>query len=507
MHITCRRRDLYCALRLLSRAISTRSALPILQNVLIEAPGTGRLRLAATNLEIGIACSIEAVVEQEGSAAVPALTLLAFLREPSDEERATIRTEDAPPLKDRARTFMLVDDLVAFPCMDAAGFPPVKCPVGAALTFRCPARLLSEVVAQVAFAASTDTCNSILSNVWLQVDGKIATFAAGNGSRCALRTVSGTDSQARGELLLVPARALAAIARLLPRQGEVQVEVAPHKGLLCVRSDAWEFLVRLTDPHVRPFAGEDPVAQHTQHGKSRPFEQYVPKSPNTLVVLSKKDLQAVLSKKAWPLSCSLQGDGEQARLVLKVYGKAEVTTHAIPVQWCGPAFPSVWVNMRFLADALSCPGTTSSLVLGFGSTHTDAILLRWLDRDGGVRPTYSYVIMPLNPLGVLQHKHVRRALPALPLQLPSQGCRANGAGLWRQSRHTRARGNHVPHCVHACPRARADGGRDSGKRPACEAALSPPREAPAGGVQKTQQRGGPGAGGGGVCSRVEAAWR
>jgi hypothetical protein len=421
MHITCRRRDLYRALRLLSRAISTRSALPILQNVLVEAPGAGRLRLAAMNLEIGIVCSIEAAVEQEGSATVPALPLLTFLREPSDEQRVTLRAEDAPPLKDQARTFLLVDDLVAFPCMDADGFPRVRGLSEAALTVRCPARLLSEVVAQVAFAASPDTCDSILSNVWLQLDGKIATFAASNSSRCALRTVSVTDSEVQGELLLVPAHALATITRLLPRQGEVQMGVAPHKGLLCVRSDDREFLVRLTDPHVRPFVGEDSVAQHTRHGRSRPFEHYIPKSPRTLVVLSKKDLQAVLSKKAWPVSCSLQGDSERAHLVLKVYGKEEVTTHSIPIQWCGPAFPTMWVNMRFLADALSSPGTTPTLVLGFGSAHTDAILLRWMDRDGKVRPSYSYVFMPLNPLGVLQHKHVRRALSALPLQFLSQG--------------------------------------------------------------------------------------
>jgi hypothetical protein len=371
---------------------------------------------------MGIVCLIEAAVEEEGSAAVPAPPLLAFLREPSVEERITIRTEDASSLKDQERPFMLVDDLVAFPCLDADGFPRVKGPAEAALMVRYLARLLSEVIAQVAFAASPDTGHSILSNVWLQLDGKTAAIAASNGSRCVLRTVPGTNSQARGELLLVPARALAAIGRMLPRQGEVQMEVAPHKGLLCVRSDDREFIVRLIDPHVRPIAGEDPVAQHTRHGKSRPFEQYVPKSLKTLVVLSKKDLQAVLSKKAWPVSCSLQTDGEQAHLVLKVYGKEEVTTHTIPVQWCGPASPTVWVNMRFLADALSCPGTPDSLVLGFGSTHTDAILLRWLGRDGGVRQTYSYVLMPLNPLGVLQHKNVRRALSTLRLQLPLQGC-------------------------------------------------------------------------------------
>src|ERR1700724_710784 len=123
MRITCRRRDLYRALRLLSRVIPTRSTLPILQHVLIETPGAGRLRLSATNLEMGVACQIEAVVEQEGSAAVPALPLLAFLRGSSSEERVTLRTGNAPPLEDQARAFLLVDDLVALPCMDATGFP------------------------------------------------------------------------------------------------------------------------------------------------------------------------------------------------------------------------------------------------------------------------------------------------------------------------------------------------------------------------------------------------
>jgi hypothetical protein len=422
MRITCQKRDLYRALRLLSRFIPTRSTLSMLQHVLIEVTDTGRLRLVATNLEVGVACHIEAVVEQEGNAAVPALSLLAFLRGSSSEERVTLRTGNAPPVEDRARAFLLVDDLVAFPCMDAMEFPRVRGPAEAALTIRYPARLLKEVVAQVAFAASPAADDTILSNVWLQVDGKTAAFAASNGSRCALRTVSGAGSQAREELLLIPARAIAAIARLLPRQGEAQVEVAPHKGLLCIRADGWEFLARLTDPGVRSFSADDPVAQHTRNGQSRPFEQYVPKNPKTLVVLSKKDLQAALSKKAWPVSCSLQREGEGARLVLKVYGKEEVTTHAIPAQCCGPAFPTVWLNMCLLADALSCPGTTASLVLGFGSAHTDAIALRWLDPDGGVRQTYSYVMMPLNPLGVLQHRHVRRALPALPLQFLSQTC-------------------------------------------------------------------------------------
>ncbi len=60
-------------LSIVSRAVSPRSTLPVLANILV-ATDEGRLRLSATNLELGITCWIGARVEEEGSTTVPART-------------------------------------------------------------------------------------------------------------------------------------------------------------------------------------------------------------------------------------------------------------------------------------------------------------------------------------------------------------------------------------------------------------------------------------------------
>ena len=62
-------------LGIVSRAVSPRSTLPVLANVLL-ATDEGRLRLSATNLELGITCWIPAQIQEEGSVTIPARTLV-----------------------------------------------------------------------------------------------------------------------------------------------------------------------------------------------------------------------------------------------------------------------------------------------------------------------------------------------------------------------------------------------------------------------------------------------
>src|SRR6266496_3167462 len=69
--ITCKQQDLSRGLSVVSHAVSSRSTLPILANILL-ATDHGRLKLSATNLEIGINCWIDAEVHEEGSTTVPA---------------------------------------------------------------------------------------------------------------------------------------------------------------------------------------------------------------------------------------------------------------------------------------------------------------------------------------------------------------------------------------------------------------------------------------------------
>ncbi len=73
MKVSILQENLAHGLSIVSRAVSPRSTLPVLANVLTATDG-GRLRLSATNLELGITCWLGAKIEEEGSTTVPART-------------------------------------------------------------------------------------------------------------------------------------------------------------------------------------------------------------------------------------------------------------------------------------------------------------------------------------------------------------------------------------------------------------------------------------------------
>ncbi|HEY7982983.1 MAG TPA: hypothetical protein VID73_02365, partial [Ktedonobacterales bacterium] len=78
MKISCKQQDLAKGLATVSHAVSTRSTLPILANILVATDGE-RIKLSATNLEIGITCWVPATVKAEGTASLPARLLTDFV--------------------------------------------------------------------------------------------------------------------------------------------------------------------------------------------------------------------------------------------------------------------------------------------------------------------------------------------------------------------------------------------------------------------------------------------
>ncbi len=409
MRCTCSPRELYRILQRLRSAVSRRSTLPCLSTIRLTAE-QGRLCLCATNLTIGIMCWITAQVEQDGSMAVPAHLLEALVKQRLHEERVALRAvvghssqEIHPDLS------LLVDEECTIACTDVGQFPAVRLPETQAMNMRLPCRLLKEMIGQVAYAASPDGFDLVLSSVWISLSAEALTVAAGERTRCAMRTIPAAKVLAFREVLLVPARPLATIAALLPRKGEVQV-IVDRKGVLCFRTEAGDFLVRLNgcEQANQPMSN-DLVAQFTQRGTCRPFEPYIPRAWHTLIIVPKKALLAVVRKQALPMLCMLETEDEQAFLILRVYQRDEVTTHRIPVQASGTALPPLWLDMRYLADTLASPGTPASLVLAFGESSTDPILLRWVD-DGCVETSFSSVFAPRHPYAISRHVHVRRHL-------------------------------------------------------------------------------------------------
>ena len=93
MKVTVLQENLAHGLGIVSRAVSPRSTLPVLSNILI-ASDEGRLRLSATNLELGITCWIPARIEQDGSTTVPARTFSDLVNTlPSDQVMLSLHSQ------------------------------------------------------------------------------------------------------------------------------------------------------------------------------------------------------------------------------------------------------------------------------------------------------------------------------------------------------------------------------------------------------------------------------
>src|SRR5512136_2099334 len=85
MKVSVLQENLARGLSVVSRAVSPRSTLPVLANVLV-ATDEGRLRLSATNLELGITCWIGAQVSEEGAVTVPSRTFADLINKlPNDQ--------------------------------------------------------------------------------------------------------------------------------------------------------------------------------------------------------------------------------------------------------------------------------------------------------------------------------------------------------------------------------------------------------------------------------------
>jgi DNA polymerase III subunit beta len=241
MKVTVLQENLARGLGIVSRAVSPRSTLPVLANVLI-ASDEGRLRLSATNLELGITCWIPARIEQEGSTTVPARTFSDLVNTLPAEQVAFSLDTKTQTLNVRSGT-----STTDIKCIDAQEFPPLPVPdlEGAV---QLNAADFREMIAQVAFAASTDEARPVLMGVLVQVEKDKLTMAAADGFRLSVRKATLSAPAASPLTAIVPARALIELARVASDGKETIYMVLPKgRGQVLFRVKDVEVVSQLID--------------------------------------------------------------------------------------------------------------------------------------------------------------------------------------------------------------------------------------------------------------------
>lgn len=221
MRVSVSQQHLAHGLAMVSRAVAARSTLPVLGNILVTTD-EGRLRLAATNLEIGISCWLGAQIEEEGSITVPARTFSDLVSTlPSDTVKLTVN--------DKTQTLTVVcgasnTDIKG---LDAQEFPPMPSPEvidGVELNIAD----FKEMIQQVVFAASTDEARPVLQGVLMKLSEQELTMAATDGFRISVRKAVLSSPVKAPVSIIVPARALSELSRIAVDGEQVVTMIVPQ---------------------------------------------------------------------------------------------------------------------------------------------------------------------------------------------------------------------------------------------------------------------------------------
>lgn len=333
MKLSLMQENLARGLSVVSRAVSGgRPTLPVLANVLLRTEDAG-LKLAATNLEIGIATWVPGKIEGEGSLTVPARLITDVVAGLRAGERVDLEVEDGTTLhlrSGRSQARIRGIDPEDFPSLPTAGERP---------SVRIPQKQLRHALAGVTFAAASDEARPILTGVLTRFAGDSLTLAAADNYRIAVRTVP-LGAPAEEASIVVPARSYSELTRILGETDDpVEIRLAPSRSQVIFSVDGTELVSRLID------------------GQFPNYQQVLPASHATRVVVDREELLKSVRLSALIASSSANvvrlAIGTSGPSAIRIAASADIgdTEGEVEAMVEGDAV-AIAFNARYLAEAL-----------------------------------------------------------------------------------------------------------------------------------------------------------
>ena|SRR5579859_546323 len=374
--LTCKQQDLARGLSTVSHAVSTRTTLPILSHILVAAEGDS-IRLSATNLEIGITCRVPASIQQEGTTTVPARLFTDFVNSlPAAGVELTLQPDTQNMLVKGQRSQATIRG------MDPSDFPSIPTAEGGEQPISIDAAELKDMIAQTTFAAATDDARPVFTGVLARVRDGHLTFASADSFRLAVRAANLPGSEAASGDVLIPARTLSELAKVLPAEGSIQMVVTPNRNQVLFHADGVDLVSNL-------IAGQFPN-----------FEAIVPKDAATRATLNTADFRQA----AKTASLFARDSSNIVRLKVEPGENGGITPGSVVLQATaedvGDAVTTleaavdgkgleIIFNVKYLTD-----------VLAVLDTPEVALELNSPQQPGVVKPIgagdYTYVIMPMH---------------------------------------------------------------------------------------------------------------
>jgi len=255
-------------LQIVLGAVSSKSALPILGNVLIEARDE-EIQFAATDLEISISSVIEAKPEKTGSTTIHAKTFADIVRELPETEVLLAAENDRLEISTKTGQYKISG-------IPADEFPRIA-EYNSAKEIKIPAGDFIKMVRKTAFAVSVDESRPALNGMLWQTAGDKMVMVATDGHRLAKVALENTKLRGMAEDIIVPPKAMNAVVKLI---GESYKEIGIVFG----------------DKNVMFRVGSTVISSKLFEGPYPNFDQVIPTDNDKRLIINKDGLASAVRR-------------------------------------------------------------------------------------------------------------------------------------------------------------------------------------------------------------------
>src|ERR1700722_2742939 len=279
MKVVLNRADLLKGISTVQSAVATKNTMPILANVLLEARDK-KLEFVATDLDMGIRCSVIAEVVEKGSITINAKKLSDIVRE-LPEASVDIEIDENQKMilvcqKSQFKVHGLPED--DFPIL-----PEVK----KEKVFKINGSLLQEMIHKTIFAVSTDETRYVLNGVYFQVENEKLKMVATDGHRLAYIQKK-LEGKGEGKAnVIIPTKTLNELSKVISdvakgkaEKEETIVEVVTTENQIKFTVEGVEIISRLIE------------------GQFPNYEQVIPKDSDKKVEVSTSELSSATKRVA-----------------------------------------------------------------------------------------------------------------------------------------------------------------------------------------------------------------
>lgn len=368
MKIIILKSNLKESLAAVEKAISENNNLPILKNVLLKTYNN-KIKIAATNLDLGIIKMTSGKIIEEGGITVPFNTFYSLVNN-SDNERITIET-------DKNNLVFKTDNYSAkIQGVNHEEFPIIPKIENEEIFIELETSVFKDSINKVLNAAQISEIRPEISGVLFDFQMTLLKFVATDAFRLAQKTLNNNQFKAnfnQGFKVIVPLKTISEAVKIFPENQPIRIFIDNNQILF--KNDELELISRLID-------GEYPD-----------YEQIVPKSIDNELVINKDQLVNAIK-----LASNFSGRTNdvkfkinESKKILEVYSANQYlgeNNYLIPIKMKGEGFSEIAFNWHYFLDGLKVV-EQENLIFGVNDNNKPSVLKS--SEDG----SYFYILMPI----------------------------------------------------------------------------------------------------------------